>query len=101
MASRRSTNDPLANCDQPRWLVASTMHHAVIDSREIPPGADLRAVMRDAQAAMVADGWQPENDAQLLGIGGSGADLGNGSSWHGQYPSKWTRKWTRRIGELT
>lgn len=62
MTSRRSSYDPLATRDQPRWLVTLTMFREPLNTREIPPGADLRAVMHEARTAMLADGWQPESD---------------------------------------
>jgi len=64
MSCRRSACDPLASRDQPRCLATYTMHLAVIDSREILAGADFRAVLRDAQTSMLADGWQPECDGR-------------------------------------
>jgi hypothetical protein len=64
MSSRRSNYDPLAACDRPRWLVTLSMCREPLSTREIAPGADLRAVMRDAQAAMLADDWQPECDGR-------------------------------------
>jgi hypothetical protein len=58
--TRRSRPDPLATANEPRWLVTQTMHHAVLSCHEI--AADLHTVMREALAAVAADGWQPESD---------------------------------------
>ena len=62
--ARRNRPDPLARATTPRWLVTSTLCHEPLSCREIPPGADLHQVMRDALAASAADGWQPETDGE-------------------------------------
>lgn len=41
MTPRRALFDPLQTIDKPSWLVVRNMTGAVLDSEEIPAGADL------------------------------------------------------------
>ena len=54
--------DPLGDTRRPHWLTVSDLHRNVIESQAVAPGADLRAVLRDALAAQALEGWKPEND---------------------------------------
>ncbi len=42
MARRRTAHDPLEPTGAPRWYVVRSMHGTVIESRELPTGADLK-----------------------------------------------------------
>lgn len=102
MIRRRDTYDPLAPSPKPRWLIVWDMQFNLLDSTELPPLADLRAVMAQAARDWQSQGWTVESDARfgsffchrggirrLIAI--SGADpsqrTGGGPSWHESCPT--------------
>jgi hypothetical protein len=60
MSPRRSSHDPLAPANAPRWLVVRNMHRKVLEHRLLPPGSDLRGAFVKALAAHADAGWQLE-----------------------------------------
>jgi len=63
---RRSAKDTLADRDRPHWLVATTLSHGLLSCRAISPGADLYAVMREAQAGLQGLAVQQGSSARKL-----------------------------------
>jgi hypothetical protein len=41
---RRSVFDPLEPSEESRWYAVRSMYRTVLQSRELPPGADLKRV---------------------------------------------------------
>src|SRR5580704_9735374 len=58
MTPRRSLFDPLQQTEQPTWLVVRNMTGAVLDSEEIPAGADLKRRFAVAMLEWLDAGWQ-------------------------------------------
>ena len=57
MARRRAAHDPLESAAEPRWYVVRSMHGTVIESRELPAGADLKRVFILAMLQWIDAGW--------------------------------------------
>jgi hypothetical protein len=57
MVRRRQFVDPLLPLPMATWLVTKDHVGTVLESRQLPPGKDLRAVMVEARDARIADGW--------------------------------------------
>jgi len=57
MARRRAAHDPLESTAEPRWYVVRSMHGTVIESRELPAGADLRRMFILAMLQWIDAGW--------------------------------------------
>jgi hypothetical protein len=60
MTTKRAKYDPLSTSPRSRWLVLRDMFRNVLDSTELPPGADLRRAFADGLAALERDGWHSE-----------------------------------------
>jgi hypothetical protein len=60
--SRRTLHDPLQPLPQATWLVVRNKHRQPLESCEIAPGADLRAVLMTARSERMAAGVESEND---------------------------------------
>ncbi len=58
--ARRTTHDPLQPVAATRWLVIRDDLGTLLAATELPPGADLRAVLGAAREAQRADGWAPD-----------------------------------------
>jgi hypothetical protein len=58
LAMRRGSFDPLEKTDKPRWYVVRNMHGALLEARELPPGAELRRVFVEAILKWMDDGWK-------------------------------------------
>jgi hypothetical protein len=58
MARRRTAHDPLESTAEPRWYVVRSMHGSVIESRELPHGADLKRVFVLAMLKWIDAGWR-------------------------------------------
>jgi hypothetical protein len=54
---RRSIYDPLEPTQEPRWIVVRSMHGAVLESRQLPTGADLKRVFIASMLQWIDDGW--------------------------------------------
>jgi hypothetical protein len=61
MVHRRIPTQELTSVNEPRWLAVTTPTHALIQHMEIPPGADLKAVLVKTLAAYVESGWKLED----------------------------------------
>lgn len=59
--TRRSAPDPLEPIDAPTWLVVRDMCSQLLESTELPPRADQRAVLVAARGARIARGWRVTN----------------------------------------
>ena len=57
---KRSAPDPLAPITAPTWLAVRNRLGFVIESIELTPGADLRAVLTAARDTRTATGWAAE-----------------------------------------
>lgn len=57
MARRRTAHDPLEPTVAPRWYVVRSMHGTVIESRELPCGADLKRAFVAAMLQWIDAGW--------------------------------------------
>jgi hypothetical protein len=58
MVRRRNAYDPLETTSARRWWVARSMHGAVIETREIPAGADLKRLFVASMLERMDAGWQ-------------------------------------------
>jgi len=56
--TRRGTFDPLEATQEPRWYTVRNMYGALLEARELPPGADLKRVFVEAILKWMDDGWQ-------------------------------------------
>ena len=56
--ARRSVFDPLGPSKEPRWYVVRSMQGALLEARELPPGADLKRVFVAAMLEWIDAGWQ-------------------------------------------
>ncbi len=57
MTRRRTAHDPLEPTGAPRWYVVRSMHGTVIESRELPSGADLKRAFVAAMLQWIDAGW--------------------------------------------
>jgi hypothetical protein len=58
MTPRRALFDPLQSIDKPSWLVIHNMTGLVLDSGEIPAGADLTRLFVATMLEWIDAGWQ-------------------------------------------
>lgn len=58
MTPQRALFDPQLPVDKPSWLVVRKMTGAVLDSEEIPPGADLKRVFVATMIEWLDAGWE-------------------------------------------
>src|SRR5690349_1560440 len=64
--TRRSRPDPLQPASEPRWLVVRDRLSRVLESHELAPSTDLRAVLAEAREARIAAGWECEEIGDRL-----------------------------------
>jgi hypothetical protein len=57
MVRRRQRHDPLEPSSEPRWYVVRSMHGSIIESRQLPAGADLKRVFLIAMLEWLDAGW--------------------------------------------
>jgi hypothetical protein len=57
---RRGRHDPLQPNAFATWLVVRNPLSQVVESKEIEPGSDLRAVLAGARADRISSGWVAE-----------------------------------------
>jgi hypothetical protein len=57
MARRRSVHDPLQATVAARWYVVRSMHGSIIETRELPPGVDLKRAFVAAMLHWLDAGW--------------------------------------------
>jgi len=55
---RRGSFDPLEKTDQPRWYVVRTMHGAILEVRQLPPGTHLKRAFLQAMLDYIDAGWE-------------------------------------------
>jgi len=55
---RRSTFDPLEPTKEPRWYAVRNMHGALLEARQLPPGADLKRAFVAAMLEWIEAGWE-------------------------------------------
>jgi len=55
---RRNVYDPLEPTQAPRWYSVRNMHGALLEARELLPGADLKRVFVEAILRWMDDGWR-------------------------------------------
>src|SRR5256885_374228 len=55
--ARRRCYDPLAPIPETAWLVVIDRFGKILDSRELPAGTDLRAVLTRAHSERLSAGW--------------------------------------------
>lgn len=58
--TRRAAPDPLAPIDGPTWLVVRDACGQLLESTELPPLADQRAILAAAREARIAEGRRPD-----------------------------------------
>jgi hypothetical protein len=58
MVPRRSVYDPLLPTTEPRWYTVRNMHGALLESRLLAPGADLKRAFVVAMLEHIDAGWQ-------------------------------------------
>jgi hypothetical protein len=63
---RRARPDPLLPVNEPRWLVVRNRYSQAIESRRLPPLADLRGELLVEHADRQRAGWQADD---LNGVG--------------------------------
>jgi hypothetical protein len=66
--ARRSVFDPLDTSEQSRWYVVRSMHRTVLQSRELPPGADLKRVFIAAMLEWIDAGWRLGEFSSTAGV---------------------------------
>jgi hypothetical protein len=57
MVRRRTNYDPLAPITALTWLAARDKYGKVLESRELAPGADLRAIITAERNRLLTEGW--------------------------------------------
>jgi hypothetical protein len=55
---RRTVFDPLEPTKEPRWYVVRNMQWAVLETRELPVGADLKRALAAAMLEYINAGWR-------------------------------------------
>jgi hypothetical protein len=55
---RRNVYDPLLPTKEPRWYVVRNMHRALLESRLLPPGVDLKRAFVVAMLEWIDAGWE-------------------------------------------
>jgi hypothetical protein len=58
MTRRLHSHDPLEPSAAPRWYVVRSMHGTVIESRELPSGADVKRAFLLAMLQWIDAGWK-------------------------------------------
>jgi hypothetical protein len=58
MIRKRAVYDPLEPTKEPRWYEVRSMHGALLESRLLPPGADLKRSFVAAMLEHIDAGWQ-------------------------------------------
>jgi hypothetical protein len=66
--ARRSVFDPLGPSKEPRWYVVRSMQGALLEARELPPGADLKRVFVAAMLEGIDAGWQLGEFSSTAGV---------------------------------
>jgi hypothetical protein len=61
MVRRRRPTDPLLPLPQPTWLVVRNVHRQALESRQLRPSADLRAILGSERDQRAAAGWACED----------------------------------------
>jgi hypothetical protein len=56
--ARRSVFDPLEPTNEPRWYAVRNMHGAVLETRALPAGSDLKRAFIAAMLEWIDAGWQ-------------------------------------------
>ena len=62
---KRQRYDPLAPIREACWLVVLDRLRTALETRKLPPGTDLRAVLTTAHAERIAAGWACETDGRF------------------------------------
>jgi hypothetical protein len=57
MVRQRQRHDALEPTAAPRWYVVRSMHGSIIESRQLPTGADLKRVFLVAMLEWLDAGW--------------------------------------------
>jgi hypothetical protein len=57
MVRRRSLFDPFASTAERRWLVVRNQHGAIVESREIAAGVDLKRLFIASMLEWIDGGW--------------------------------------------
>ena len=65
---KRSSPDPLASVGASTWLVVRGTVNAMIESTELAPETDLRAVLTAARDARIAAGWLADDIGPAWGF---------------------------------
>ena len=55
---RRGSFDPLEKTDQLRWYVVRSMHGAILEVRQLPPGTHLKRAFLQAMLDYIDAGWE-------------------------------------------
>jgi hypothetical protein len=58
MVPRRNVYDPLEPTKEPRWYTIRNMHGALLESRPLPAGCDLKRAFVVAMLEHIDAGWQ-------------------------------------------
>jgi hypothetical protein len=58
MNARRTVFDPLEPSSEPRWYVVRSAHGAVLETRAIAPGTDLKRLFACALLEWIDAGWR-------------------------------------------
>ena len=66
--SRRAVFDPLECSAEPRWYTVRSMHGAVLESRELPGGADLKRLFVASMLEWIDAGWQLREFSSRAGV---------------------------------
>jgi hypothetical protein len=67
MVRRRAAFDPLETAASPRWYVVRSMYGTVIESRLLPPGADLKYEFVTSILAWMNSGWKVGEFSSVTG----------------------------------
>jgi hypothetical protein len=68
MVPRRNVYDPLEPTKEPRWYTVRNMHGALLESRPIAPGSDLKRVFVVTMLEYIDAGWQLHEFGSRVGV---------------------------------
>jgi hypothetical protein len=65
---KRTVYDPLETSRESRWLTVRNMHNAVVESRQLPPAADLKRAFIVTMLEWIDAGWSIAEFSSRAGV---------------------------------
>jgi hypothetical protein len=65
---RRASFDPLEPTQEARWYAVRNMYGALLEARELPPGADLKRIFVAAILEWMDAGWKLKEFSSRTGV---------------------------------